>query len=77
MEAEFDSLELFYLRWVVMIRMESLSSKLEKYRRYSRNIDRDITYQEAMANLEVELKCLENAKERINIQIAKNEIIKD
>lgn len=77
MEVEFDSLELFYLRRVVMLRLEVLSSKLERYRRYSRDVDREIIYQNDIANLEVEIKCLENVKECINMQIAKNEIIKD
>lgn len=76
MEVEFDSLELFYLRRVVMLRLEVLSSKLERYRRYSRDVDREIIYQNDIANLEVEIKCLENVKECINMQIAKNEIKK-
>lgn len=51
------------------MRLESLQRALEKNRRFFRDTDDDILWQQKVSNLEVEITCLENAKNRINMQI--------
>lgn len=70
MDYDFDALELFYLRRIIVNRLDSLRRSLEKNRRYFRDTDDDILWQQKVSNLEVEVTCLENAKNRINMQIA-------
>lgn len=69
----FDSLELLYIRRLIMVRLDILRRTLEKNRRYFRDTDDDILWQQKVGSLEVEVECLENAKKRINMQIAYNE----
>lgn len=71
---EFDELELFYLRRVVMLRLESLNHLLEKNRRHFRDTSDEILYQKKIANLEVEIMCLERVRQTINFSIAMQEL---
>ena len=70
---EFDELELFYLRRVVMLRLESLNHLLEKNRRHFRDTSDEILYQKKIANLEVEITCLEHVRQTVNLSIAMQE----
>lgn len=70
MDYDFESLELFYLRRLIAERIGTLQRSLEKNRRFFRDTDDDILWQKKVSNLEVEISCLENAKTRINMQIA-------
>lgn len=70
---ELDELELFYLRRVVMLRLESLNRLLEKYRRHFRDTSDDILFQQKIANTEVEVMCLEHVRQVVNVLIARRE----
>lgn len=70
---ELDEYELFYLRRVVMLRLENLNHLLEKNRRHFRDTSDEILYQKKIANLEVEVLCLEHIRQMINVAIARRE----
>lgn len=67
---QLDDLELYYLRRTVMQRLDTLERNLTKNRRFFRDLDDDITYQRKIANLEIEMECLQNVRDCINVQIA-------
>lgn len=70
---ELDELELFYLRRVVMLRLEVLNHALEKNRRHFRDTSDEILYQKKIANLEVEIMCLDHVRQLVNTVIARRE----
>lgn len=66
----FDELELYYLRRMVMMRIDTLNRNLSKNRRYFRDTDDDILYQNKIGNLEAEIVSITAVRDKINRQIA-------
>lgn len=66
----FDELELYYLRRIIMLRIDFLNRNLAKNRRYFRDTDDDILYQNKIGNLETEIVSITTVRDKINRQIA-------
>ena len=67
---QLEEFELYFLRRVILLRLDTLKRNLDKNRRYFRDTDDDVLYQCKIGNLEAEMSCMESVREKVNKQIA-------
>ena len=76
MKVEFNPMELLFLRRMVILELDAVRSRVNKYNRYSRGEYVEI-YQEKAALAEAQAQQLESILTKLNNCIALSDLLKD
>lgn len=66
---DFTELELLYLRHLVVLNMDTVQRRMNKYQRYYDSGRFDEVYQEKIACAEMESLCMKSIREKLNYAI--------